>query len=50
VMQLPENRLALRRIELETRHSRSKGIVSEVVMIEKRLVSMQTGHGALINF
>ena len=47
VMQLPQHWLALRREELEARHSWRKGVVAELVMRQESFVSMQTGHGSL---
>ncbi|MCY1534514.1 hypothetical protein D9M68_698900 [compost metagenome] len=50
MVQLPQHGLALGRKKLEPRHPSGKGIMGELVVIEKSLVGMQTGHGALINF
>ncbi len=50
VMQLPQHRLALGREKLETGHASSKGVMTEPVMAQERIVSRQTGHEKSLRF
>ena len=47
VVQLAEHRLALGREKLEAGHPRCERIVAQLVMVEKGLIGMQTGHCAV---